>query len=338
MDLNLKGKQTMVFPAPPSILETASVVGPLEGRGPLGDSFDIIKEDTLSGQDSWEKAECRMMEEAAQLCLKKAGLRETDVGLFVAGDLLNQCINANFAARNLSIPFLGLYGACSTMVEALIIAAMAVEGRYAKYALAATSSHHDTAERQLRYPTEFANQRAPTAQWTVTASGAALVGYGNRPVISMATIGKVVDLGGTDPNDMGSAMAPAAADTIWQHLQDTGRTPEDYDLILTGDLGQVGTAAMRVLLEGEGVDVSRVHQDSGLLIFPRDQTDVNAGGSGCGCVAAAFTGHIYKGLLEGRLARVLVVATGALHSPTSVQQGESIPCIAQAVVVEVPGP
>lgn len=287
------------------------------------------------GQQSWEKAEAKMLLEVSELCLKKAGLKPPDVGVFLAGDLLNQCINANFTARDISIPFLGLYGACSTMVEASILASMVVEGRFSRYALAATSSHHDTAERQLRYPTEFGNQRLPTAQWTVTGAGAALIGYGKGPRITLATLGKVTDMGLKDVNDMGSAMAPAAADTIWQHLQDTGREPAEYDLILTGDLGRVGTRAMRTLLQGSGADVSRVHQDAGLMMYGPQQQDIHSGGSGCGCIALTLGGYLYKELLRGKWNKVLVVATGALHSPTSCQQGESIPCIAHALVLEV---
>lgn len=329
------GKQTIQFPKSPAIVSTATVAGPKEGQGPYGQFFDVVKEDTLLGEKSWEGAERKIVEEAVQLALKKAGLGPAQVDYLLAGDLLNQIISSSYAARELSIPFLGLYGACATLSEALILAAILVDGGYARYVMAVASSHHDTAERQYRYPTEFANQRPPTAQWTVTGAGAALVGKNpNLPRITHATIGKVVDMGVSDPNDMGGAMAAAASDTIWQHLQDTERSPRDYDLILTGDLGEVGSASTLRLLRQAGVDISGVHQDCGLLIFDRKKQNVQAGGSGCACSGLLFCGPVYQRLLAGKLRRVLLVATGSLHSPCSVQQGQSIPGIAHAAVVE----
>ncbi|HHY39062.1 MAG TPA: stage V sporulation protein AD [Clostridia bacterium] len=329
------GKQTILFPQSPNLTSTATVAGPKEGQGPFGQFFDAVKEDTLLGEKSWEGAERKIVEEAVQLALKKAGLGPTEVDCLLAGDLLNQIISSSYAARELSIPFLGLYGACATLSEALILAAILVDSGYAHYAVAVASSHHDTAERQYRYPTEFANQRPPTAQWTVTGAGAALVGKSpNFPRITHATIGKVIDMGVSDPNDMGGAMAAAASDTIWQHLQDTERSPRDYDLILTGDLGEVGSASALRLLRQAGVDISAVHQDCGLLIFDRARQNVQAGGSGCACSGLVFCGPVYQRLLSGELRRVLLVATGSLHSPCSVQQGQSIPGIAHAVAIE----
>ncbi len=328
------GKQTVVFHNRPVVLATASVAGPKEGKGPLGRYYDIVKEDTLFGERTWEKAEARLLEEAANLAVKKANLKTQEVDYLLAGDLLNQLIASNLAAREISIPFLGLYGACATMSEALTLAAVLVDGRYGKYALAAASSHHDSAERQYRYPTEMGNQRPPTAQWTVTGAGAALVGAsGEGPVITCATVGTVVDIGLKDPNDMGSAMAPAAAETIWQHFQDTGRKPEDYDLIATGDLASVGKGIALDLLKKSGFHLGRNYTDCGVMVYDPSQ-DVQAGASGCGCSAIVFAGYLMKELAEGRIQRLLLVATGALLSPTSYQQGESIPCIAHAVAVE----
>lgn len=329
------GKQTIRFFESPAIVSTATVAGPKEGQGPFGQFFDAVKEDTLLGEKSWENAERKIVEEAVQLALKKADLGSSEVDFLLAGDLLNQIISSSYTARELSIPFLGLYGACATLSEALILAAILADGGYARYVMAVASSHHDTAERQYRYPTEFANQRPPTAQWTVTGAGAALVAKGSgAPRITYATVGKVVDMGVSDPNDMGGAMAAAASETIWQHLQDTERTPNDYDLILTGDLGEVGSASALRLLKQTGVDISAVHRDCGLLIFDRARPEVHAGGSGCACSGLIFCGPVYQRLSAGELRRVLLVATGSLHSPCSVQQGQSIPGVAHAVAVE----
>lgn len=330
------GSQTLVFPSRPAVRSGAAVVGPKEGGGPLGAYFDVVKGDTLLGENSWERAEVRMLGEAVELAVYKAGLKLESVHALLSGDLLNQITASSFAARDLPFPLVGLYGACSTMVEGVSLGAMMVDGGYAANVVAAASSHHDTAERQFRYPTEFANQRAPTAQWTVTAAGAVVVGQGDGPVVTFATLGRVVDMGSVDVNDMGSVMAPAAAETIWQHLMDTGRRPVDYDVIVTGDLGRLGRRVCLELLRRRGLDASANLTDCGCLIF--DFTpDVHSGGSGCGCMAVGFAGHFLTELQAGRLQRVLLVATGSLHSPGSCQQGESLPGIAHAVAVENPG-
>lgn len=329
------GKQTVQFEFPPSILAMASVVGPMEGKGPLGDKFDKVAEDNLYGEQSWEKAERKMMKEAVQTALSKAGLELGQINYLLAGDLLNQIISANFAARDLGIPLIGLYGACSTMFEGLALGAMLIDGGYATNVAIAASSHHDTAERQYRYPTELGVQRPMSAQWTVTGAGAAMLGdSGSGPVITHATIGKVVDLGITDAADMGSAMAPAAASTICQHFRDTGRTPEDYDLIISGDLASVGKALTQQLAAKENYDLTKNYTDCGVLIYDSAQ-DTHAGGSGCACGATVFGSFILEEMKAGKYKRVLAIGTGALLSPTTALQGETIPGIAHAVAVEI---
>lgn len=330
------GRQTVMFRDPPTIAASATIVGPEEGKGPLGREFDVVKEDSLLGQRSWEQAEMQMLQEAALLAMKKAAFVPTDIDFLLAGDLLNQIVSANFAARELALPFIGLYGACSTMALSLALGAILVDGGYASRVICAVSSHFDTAERQYRYPTEFGAQRAPTSQRTVTGAGAAVLtdrGSQSGPVVTHATFGTVVDLGVKDPNDMGSAMAPAAVQTLWQHLADTGRKIADYDLILTGDLGQIGRELSIELAKRSGLDLSRGYDDCGCMIYAKDQ-DVHAGGSGCACSAVVFLAHILPRIVAGEYRRVLLIATGALFSPTTQQQGESIPCIAHAVTVE----
>jgi len=328
------GRETVFLANPPAIVGAATVAGPMEGKGPLGEYFDVVTEDTLLGEKTWEKAEVKMLQEAVELAMKKAEVQTGDIDFFLAGDLLNQIIASNFVARKISRPYLGLYGACSTLAEALAVGAMLIDGGFARYVLAGTSSHHDTAERQFRYPTEFGVQRPPTSTWTVTGAGAFVLAEGGHgPLITHVTVGKVVDMGQKDPNDMGSAMAPAAAETIWQHLQDTGRRATDYDLIVTGDLGRVGKPITEVLLKKAGYDLSPVYNDCGIMIYDPNQ-DTHAGGSGTACSALVFGGYVLKEILAGRYRRVLLVATGALYSPTSAQQGESIPGIAHAVAIE----
>ncbi|MGB9867064.1 MAG: stage V sporulation protein AD [Bacillota bacterium] len=329
------GRQSVVFKNPPRLVSVATVAGPMEGDGPLGNNFDLVLGDTLAGCSTWEQAECKMLTAAVNLCLEKAGLHADNVDMLISGDLLNQIISANYAARQTGIPFLGLYGACSTMCEGMLIAATILDGGFADYVVVATSSHHNTAERQYRYPTEFGNQRPPTSQWTVTGAAAVLLTsqQASGPAVTCATVGKVVDMGVRDPNDMGSAMAPAAADTIYQHLVDTGRTPSDFDAILTGDLGRIGKALTLELLSRSGLNVEGVLEDCGLLIYSPSR-DVHAGGSGCACSGLVFCASVFPKLGSGSLGKVLLVATGALHSPLSVQQGETIPAIAHAVCVE----
>lgn len=325
------GKATIVFSQMPVVLSTASVVGTREGKGPLGELFDVVYDDTTCGETSWEKAESKMLRQAIDVAIARANLAEDQIHVLLAGDLLNQIISAAYAAREYSIPFLGLYGACATFAEAMSMASMVVAGGFADNACIASSSHHDTAERQYRYPTEFGYQRVPTGQWTATAAGAAVLSRsGTGPMVEAVTIGTVQDYGIVDPNDMGSAMAPAFADTVFTHLSDLKRAPEYYDLILSGDLGIVGSEIAMRLLQKKGMNARRVHKDSGLLIYQMRE-EIGAGASGCGCIASVFCAKIFRELRSGALKRVLIVATGALHSPTSVQQGESIPTIAHAV-------
>lgn len=276
-----------------------------------------------------------MLQECSKLAIRKINLQEQDIDFFLAGDLLNQIISSNFAARKLPIPFLGLFGACSTFTEALILGSVLIDGGFGQRVLVAASSHHNTAERQFRFPVEQGVQRPPSAQWTVTGSGAlVLQGSGDGPRVTMGTVGRVVDLGTTDANDMGGAMAPAAADTLISHFRDTGRSPESYDLILTGDLGRVGRAALMEILRMQGYQLGENYQDCGLLIYDLEQQDVHSGGSGCGCAAIVFSGQVLAWLRERRYRKVLLMATGALMSPTSSQQGETVPAIAHAVAIE----
>ncbi len=334
--MGLIGKQTWEFASQPVLISTGTVVGPKEGQGPLGHDFDMVHQDSYLGQGSWEKAERRLMEEACETALSKAHLKADQIDIFYAGDLLNQIVTSGFAARTLATPFIGLFGACSTSMESLALAAMTVDAGYANYALASTASHHSTAERQFRYPTEYGGQKPLSAQCTVTGSGAAIVGKaGEGPRITHATIGQVVDLGVKSPFEMGPAMAPAAVDTIAQHLKDTGRKPEEYDLIVTGDLARIGHKIAAELLEQQaGLFLGDLFKDCGILIFDPDQEEVFSGGSGCACCAVVTYGHLLKRMERGELNRMLICATGALLSPLSTQQGESIPCVAHAVVIE----
>lgn len=360
------GRQTVVFPGAPHIASAAAVGGTMEREGPVGAYLDRAYEDPLIGKNSWEKAERQMLFDAVELACEKMALTPADVDLLFAGDLLNQIISANFAARDLDVPFIGIFGACSAMTEAIGLAAMAVDGGYARRAAAAVASHHHTAERQYRFPTEFANQRPPSAQWTATGGAAFIIqaaepemagmtgGTGGGPTedgggdwppgpghpampgqprITHATFGRVMDLGVKDPFNLGAAMAPAAADTIRRHLSDTERSPDYYDLILTGDLASVGTSLCIELLYEQGIDVAPVFDDCGMRLYERDHR-VNAGASGAAASGIVMAGQIFRRLKEGRLRRVLLVATGALLSKTSAQQGESIPAVAHAVAVE----
>ncbi|AQT83964.1 stage V sporulation protein AD [Paenibacillus larvae subsp. larvae] len=332
----LKGHQSWLFENKPVILSTATVVGPEEGAGPLARDFDVIHEDMTLGQTSWEKAEKKLMEEAANLAIKKSGVNKGSIQFYLGGDLLNQIISNSFAARTLAIPYIGIFGACSTSMEGLALASLIVNAGAADHAMCGTCSHNCTVEKQFRYPTEYGSQKPPTAQYTVTGAGAAIVGRtGEGPVVTGATIGKVMDMGITDPFNMGAAMSPAAADTLQAHFRDFQREPGYYDLIVTGDLAAVGYDITKGLLKKHKVPMEQTtFKDCGLMVFDREKQGVQAGGSGCGCSAVVTYGHIMKQLKEGKLRRVLVVATGALLSPLSYQQGESIPCIAHAVAIE----
>ncbi|MGR6836334.1 stage V sporulation protein AD [Syntrophomonas erecta] len=331
----VKGQQTLEFENPPVITAWASLVGPKEGQGPWGADFDRVLDDYMFEEKTWEKAESKMLRETVKMALHKNNYQPEDVELLVCGDLLNQISSSNFAARELSIPFLGLYGACSTMSQSLLTAAMIIDGGYFARVVAGVSSHHYTAERQFRFPTEQGTQPNPSTQWTATAAGAVLVEAGTivGPKITSATIGKVIDLGQKDPADMGSAMAPAAADTIKTHLNDLNRPPDYYDLVVTGDLGQVGSTVLRHLFIRDGIVPDPNYSDCGVLLY-NDNQGVESGGSGCGCCASMLCGPLLKKMMAGEINKLLVVATGALMSPTSSFQGESIPGIAHAVAIE----
>ncbi|AEG60805.1 stage V sporulation protein AD [Desulforamulus ruminis] len=331
----LYGHQTWVFPAKPTVLSAATVVGPFEARGPLAEEFDIIHGDLWLGQDSYEKAEKKMMEEACEIAVQKAGLQKQDIQFFLGGDLLNQIISSSFAARTLAVPYLGLFGACSTSMEGLALASLLIDSHSAQYVLCGTASHNTAVEKQFRYPTEYGSQKPPTAQWTVTGAGTALLGPdGQGPKVTAATIGRVVDMGLSDPFNMGAAMAPAAVDTITAHFRDLRIAPDEYDLIATGDLGRVGHEIAKDLLTKHDLSIpEKIFTDCGLLIYSQDQP-VMAGGSGCGCSAVVTYGHIFNQMKKGKFKKVLIIATGALLSPLSYQQKESIPCIAHAVSLE----
>jgi stage V sporulation protein AD len=327
------GKRTIVLPSKPGIQSFASVVGKKEGEGPLGKMFDKIFDDTTMGQTSWEKAESLLQQNSLKMAIEKAGLNKSDIDVMFAGDLLNQCIGSTFGLRDFEIPFVGLFGACSTMALSLSMASVMIDSGAANRAAAVTSSHFCSAERQFRLPLEYGGQRPPTAQWTVTGSGAVIVGKAGpgMPYVESITLGKMVDLGQKDANNMGAAMAPAAADTIKAHLTDTRTTPNEYDMIVTGDLGSVGSQLLCELLQKDGIDISGVHADCGLMIFDTENQDVHAGGSGCGCSASVLCSYLLSRMCEGSLKNILFCATGALMSPTSSQQGETIPSIAHLV-------
>lgn len=330
-----RGQQSIVFASPPIITSTANVVGPMEGDGILTEFYDRILKDTLDDNCSWEKCESSMMEWAIKTAVAKENSAMDDVDYVLAGDLLNQLMSTHFAIRNVGRPFLGMYGACSTLAESMLVGSTLIDGGFASKIAAAVSSHHDTAERQYRFPTEQGVQRPLVSQWTVTGSGAVVISdSGEGPRITAATVGKIVDIGLKDPNAMGPAMAPAAADTLWRHFDDTGRLPTYYDMIYTGDLGSVGKALVIDLFKERGIDLSAVYEDCGCMIFRKEQ-DAHAGASGCASSAVVFTGYIYQMLMRQKLRKILLVGTGSLHSTTSYQQKESIPCIAHAVAVEM---
>lgn len=329
------GSQTVKFENPPSIISTYTIVGPKEGEGPLKTYFDKILEDDMWGQDSFEKSEAKIQEEAIKAAIDTAGISTIDVDYLISGDLLNQIISSTYAARQIAIPYFGLYGACSTMTESLSLGAMLIDGGYADKIVCATSSHFSTAERQFRFPLEYGSQRNFSSQWTVTGSGATLLSSeGDGPYITYVTTGKIVDMGITDASNMGAAMAPAAIDTLLTHFKDTGYSAGDYDLIASGDLGNVGKEIVLDLMKKEGYDLTNVYTDCGAEIFDGKTQDTHAGGSGCGCAATVLNGYIYKEMIKGNFKRILIMATGALHSTTINQQGESIPGIAHAVTIE----
>lgn len=332
----LQGYQSWVFHSQPVILASSAVGGPFEAQGALADDFDILHDDIWLGQQSFEKAERLLLEQACDKAIEKAGKKKDDVNFLLSGDLMNQLISSSFTARTLSIPYLGLFGACSSSMEALALAAQLVESNSAEMVLAATSSHNGAAEKQFRYPTEYGAQKPPTAQWTLTGAGAALVGrVGEGPRVTSATIGKIVDMGLSDPFNMGAAMAPAAVDTIQAHCRDLNVDPYQYDLIATGDLGRVGYQIAKDLFNDHNFEIPQEKfADCGILVYTERQA-VQAGASGCACSATVTFGHFLNRMRSGELKKILVVATGALLSPLSVQQKESIPCIAHAVSIEI---
>ena len=328
------GRQSFSLPQLPVIQHWASVAGKKESEGPLAHTFDITSQDAYFGQKTWEQAEKKMQQMALEKLAEKAGMKKQDFDLVLSGDLLNQCIGSSFSLRNTGIPHLGLYGACSTMAESLLIASMVVGGGFADKVVAQTSSHFASSERQYRFPLGYGGQRTPTAQWTVTGSGAALVcSSGTGPRIECCTIGTVTDLGVTDANNMGAAMAPAAFATIKAHMEDMKRTPDDFDLIVTGDLGQLGKEMLLEISRRNKLYLGGKLTDCGTMVFDNTVQDVHAGGSGCGCSAITLCGDLLSRLNQGKLKRILFCGTGALLSPTSTQQGLPIPGVCHAVSI-----
>lgn len=330
------GKQTITFKTPPVITYAYSTAGPKEVQGPMGKYFDHPLKDELLGEDTWEKAEARMVQLTIQGLLDRAGKTPTDIQYIYAGDLQNQVIASTFGVKDFNIPFFGLYGACSTMGESMTLASMCIAGGMADLVIAGTSSHNCAAEKQFRFPLEYGGQRTETQTWTTTASGFVLLSRcGEGPCVTGVTPGKIVDLGVTDTFNMGAAMAPAAVDTILAHLEDTNQTPKDFDAIITGDLGNCGYDIAIDIASKLGTDLSGVLQDCGKLMYDDEKQGTNCGGSGCGCIASIFTGYFYKQLVEKKLKKILIVPTGALMSPGSTQQGNTIPGIAHAVCIEM---
>ncbi len=330
-----KGKQTVKIDIPISIISTASIVGPKEGQGPLGTYYDMVIEDEMWGEKSWEKAESKMLKETFAKIVNKSGKSMDEINYLLAGDLLNQCIASNFAFRDAGIPIFGLYGACSTMAESASIGTMLINGGFADNVVCITSSHFCSAEKQFRFPLELGSQRPPTAQWTVVGSGGIMLSnQGIGPYITYVTTGKIIDMGIKDSNNMGAAMAPAAADTIVTHFKDTGLSPSDYDLIITGDLGSFGKELCEELVSKQGYDIKNNYADCGMMVYDSEKQDTHSGGSGCGCSAVTLAGYLYQEMKKGRYNNVLFVGTGALLSTTSAQQGESIPGIAHGIAIQ----
>ena len=329
------GAQTVALTREVSVAAGAAVVGSKEGDGPLRERFDEVGRDAYFGQKSWEKAESVMLKSCFSILCKKAQLAPAQLHYLLAGDLQSQCTGSAFAARESAVPFLGLYGACSTMGEAMTLGALLIDGGAAETVCAMTSSHFCAAEREFRLPLEYGGQRTPSAQWTATAAGAVLLRAGDCGVrITHVTTGKITDAGVTDTANMGAAMAPAALSTLKAHFSDTGRTPDDYDAVITGDLGHFGHGLLEELARREGLTFPAVFTDCGMLLYDAKRQDVHSGGSGCGCSAAVFAGHILKCLREGMWKRVLFAPTGALMSVVTSQQGESIPGICHALAIE----
>ena len=332
------GQRTLQFDNRPFLLAHASAVGKKEGDGPLGAQFDFVTEDDRMGQKSWELAESELQKTAIETALKKGGLQKSDLDMILAGDLLNQCIGSFLASMQSDVPYLGQYGACSTMAQGLALGSCLIEGGAARRLVASASSHFCSAERQYRFPLAYGGQRTPTAQWTATAAGAVVLGgQGSGHIrITHALFGKMVEMGVKDANNMGAAMAPAAYDTLSTLLADLGAQPNDFDCIVTGDLGHVGADLLLTLLRENKIDLSPVYSDCGSLLFG-DEQDAHAGGSGCGCSAAVLCGPLLRDMQAGKLKRLVFAGTGAMMSPTSVQQGQPIAGICHAVVIERSG-
>ncbi len=326
------GKQTIKFTNQVRIKSYYSSVGKKEGEGPLGNYFDVVYNDEYINSKSWEEAENRIIKHTVNGALTEASLTCNDVDYVFSGDLLNQCTASSFGLKDMGIPYFGLYGACSTMAESMSLASVMVDAGYGKNILAATSSHFCSSEKQYRFPLEYGGVRTPTSQWTVTGSGAVILSDTGTPIrINSITTGKMVDLGISDVNNMGAAMAPAAADCIYTHLNDLGIKPDHYDCIVTGDLGDVGSQLLVELLRKQDVDISKVHRDCGSMIFDNEVQNTNAGGSGCGCSASVFCGYFCDEIIRGQIKNMLLVCTGALMSPTTAQLGENVVGIAHAV-------
>ena len=331
-----KTGSTITLSAPPTIFASASVVGAKEGEGPLKAGFDYISDDSYFGESSWEKAESSMFRRCFTTVCDKAKIAPSELDFVCAGDLLNQCIGSAFALKDSKVPYFGLYGACSTMAESLSLASLLLDGGFADHVCAMTGSHFCSAERQFRLPLEYGGQRTPTSQWTVTGSGAVILGNNaSGPQVTHVTIGSITDAGITDANNMGAAMAMAAADTLSRHFADTARAPEYYDAVLTGDLGKVGSDILAELLAMRGITLGARHMDCGVLIFDAERQGVCSGGSGCGCSASVLSGYVLDNMRAGGWKRVLFAATGALMSPTTSLQGESIPGICHAAALEM---
>lgn len=329
------GEQSIKFSDPPFILEGAAVVGPKEGEGPLAKYFDRISPDILFGQESWEKAESEMVRQGIEMAVEKAGLNINQIRYILAGDLLSHGTGTTFGVRGLNRPLFGLYGACSTIGEAMSLGAVLIDGGYAEYVVSAASSHFCGAEKTFRFPLELGSQRAPTSSWTVTGDGAiVLAKEGTGPRITAVTTGKIVDMGIKDVNNMGAAMAPAAADVLTAHFKDLKINPDYYDLIVTGDLGHTGSKLLIQLMHDVGWDIAKNHTDCGILIYDQETQNTLAGGSGCGCSAVTMAGYLLHQLRKKEINTLLFIPTGAMHSVVTAQQGETIPGIAHAVAIE----
>ena len=334
METRKCGKQSFILDKPPTIAAWASTAGKKESEGPLSKTFDVVQSDSYFGQKTWEQAEKEMQQITLNTLIKKAGIKESDLGVVLSGDLLNQCVGSSLSLRNKNIPHLGLYGACSTMAESLVLSSMMVAGGFSDNVVALTSSHFAASERQYRFPLGYGGQRTPTAQWTVTGSGAALIcSQGKGPTIDACTMGTVVDLGICDANNMGAAMAPAAMSTIKAHFRDLSVSADDYDLIITGDLGQLGKELLLTMAQKEGLNLGGKLADCGTLVFDVLKQDVHSGGSGCGCGAIVLCGYLLNNLKSGKLKKILFCGTGALLSPVSSQQGLSISGVCHAVSI-----